>query len=197
MMIWFIRGLGRNRRRLWSARQVTSTKAPPSGMNRSRRLISPSEDGKSVPKLIRPRTAWVCEGVDGAFSVFQNRRSTGDSLSSRHRRGGAGASELANPLAPRSSRTSIPLLPRRAEHRRSSQLDAWRHTSKLFDMRTTLDIPEPLLEEARHVLGFKSKTDMVVLALQELVRKRRIEELKSLLGSVSLEIDIPKSRRRP
>ena len=69
--------------------------------------------------------------------------------------------------------------------------------SKLFDMRTTLDIPEPLLEEARHVLGFKSKTDTVVLALQELVRKRRIEELKSLLGSVSLEIDIPKSRRRP
>ena len=69
--------------------------------------------------------------------------------------------------------------------------------SKLLDMRTTLDIPEPLLEEARHVLGFKSKTDTVVLALRELVRKRRIEELKSLLGSVSLEIDIPKSRRRP
>jgi Arc/MetJ family transcription regulator len=64
-------------------------------------------------------------------------------------------------------------------------------------MRTTLDIPEPLLEEARHVLGFKSKTDTVVLALQELVRKRRIEDLKSLLGSVRLDIDIPKSRRRP
>lgn len=64
-------------------------------------------------------------------------------------------------------------------------------------MRTTLDIPEPLLEEARHALGFKSKTDTVVLALQELVRKRRIEELKSLLGSVRLDIDIPKSRRRP
>ena len=64
-------------------------------------------------------------------------------------------------------------------------------------MRTTLDIPEPLLDEARHVLGFKSKTDTVVLALQELVRKRRIEELKSLLGSVRLDIDIPKSRRRP
>jgi len=64
-------------------------------------------------------------------------------------------------------------------------------------MRTTLDIPEPLLEEARRVLGFKSKTETVVLALQELVRKRRIEELKSLLGSVRLDIDIPKSRRRP
>jgi Arc/MetJ family transcription regulator len=64
-------------------------------------------------------------------------------------------------------------------------------------MRTTLDLPEALLEEARHLLGFKSKTDTVVLALQELVRRRRIEELKSLLGSIHLEVDIPKSRRRP
>lgn len=38
-------------------------------------------------------------------------------------------------------------------------------------MRTTLDIPEPLLEEARHLLGAKSKSDVVVLALEELVRK--------------------------
>lgn len=69
--------------------------------------------------------------------------------------------------------------------------------ASLICMRTTLDIPEPLLEEARHILGFKSKTDTVVLALQELVRRRRIEELKSVLGSVRLEIDIPESRRRP
>jgi Arc/MetJ family transcription regulator len=63
-------------------------------------------------------------------------------------------------------------------------------------MRTTLDIPEDLIEEARQVLGFKSKTDAVVVALQELVRRRRIEELKSLLGAVHLEIDVPRSRRR-
>ncbi|HEV8579444.1 MAG TPA: type II toxin-antitoxin system VapB family antitoxin [Thermoanaerobaculia bacterium] len=63
-------------------------------------------------------------------------------------------------------------------------------------MRTTLDIPEALLEEARQVLGFKSKTDTVVLSLQELVRRRRIEELKSLMGHVRLDIDIPASRRR-
>lgn len=66
-------------------------------------------------------------------------------------------------------------------------------------MRTTLDIPEGLLEEARSLLGFKSKTDTVVLSLQELVRRRRIEELKDLFGKVELEIDIPasRSRRRP
>jgi hypothetical protein len=64
-------------------------------------------------------------------------------------------------------------------------------------MRTTLDLPEPLVEEARRLLGFKSKTDTVVVSLQELVRRKRIDELKSMLGRVKLEIDLPKSRRRP
>ncbi len=64
-------------------------------------------------------------------------------------------------------------------------------------MRTTLDLPEPLIEEARRLLGFKSKTDTVVASLQELVRSKRIDELKSMLGKVKLEIDLPKSRRRP
>jgi Arc/MetJ family transcription regulator len=64
-------------------------------------------------------------------------------------------------------------------------------------MRTTLDIPEELIEEARTRLGFKSKTDTVVLALRELVRRQRIDELKDLLGSVDLEIDLDASRRRP
>ena len=64
-------------------------------------------------------------------------------------------------------------------------------------MRTTLDIPDPLLEEARRLLGFKSKTDTVIVSLQELVRRKRVGELKSLLGSVQLDIDIDASRRRP
>ena len=64
-------------------------------------------------------------------------------------------------------------------------------------MRTTLDIPRELIEEARHLLGFKSKTDTVVLSLRELIRRRRIEELKNLLGSVRLDVDIAASRRRP
>ena len=64
-------------------------------------------------------------------------------------------------------------------------------------MRTTLDLPEPLIEEARRLLGFKSKTDTVVLSLKEMIRRKRIEELKDLLGSVRLDIDIDRSRRRP
>ena len=64
-------------------------------------------------------------------------------------------------------------------------------------MRTTLDIPVELIEEARKALGFKSKTDTVVLSLQELIRRKRISELRDLLGKVRLDIDIPASRRRP
>jgi Arc/MetJ family transcription regulator len=64
-------------------------------------------------------------------------------------------------------------------------------------MRTTLDLPEALIEEARQLLGFKSKTDVVVLALQDLVRRRRIDQLKSLLGEVELDLDLASSRRRP
>lgn len=64
-------------------------------------------------------------------------------------------------------------------------------------MRTTLDLPEELLEEARRGLGFRSKTDTIVLALRELVRRQRLDELKGLLGRVELDVDIPRSRRRP
>lgn len=64
-------------------------------------------------------------------------------------------------------------------------------------MRTTIDIPEELIEEARRILGFKSKTDTVIVSLQEMIRKKRIEELKNLMGAVELKIDLDQSRRRP
>jgi Arc/MetJ family transcription regulator len=64
-------------------------------------------------------------------------------------------------------------------------------------MRTTLDLPEALIEEARRMLGFKSKTDTIIFALSELVRRGRIEHLKSMMGSIRLDIDLQKSRRRP
>jgi hypothetical protein len=63
-------------------------------------------------------------------------------------------------------------------------------------MRTTLDLPASLIDEAQKLLGFKSKTDTVVLSLTELIRRRRLEELKNLLGKVDLGIDLRRSRRR-
>ena len=64
-------------------------------------------------------------------------------------------------------------------------------------MRTTLDLPAALLDEAQQLLGFKSKTDTVVFSLSELVRRRRIDELKRLAGRVDLGLNLTRSRRRP
>ena len=63
-------------------------------------------------------------------------------------------------------------------------------------MRTTLDLPEQLIDEARETLKFKSKTDTVVFALREVIRRGRTDELKTLLGKVSFEFDPAKLRKR-
>jgi Arc/MetJ family transcription regulator len=68
-------------------------------------------------------------------------------------------------------------------------------------MRTTLDLPDVLMEEARSALGFKSKTDTVIYALREVVRRGKLDELKTLMGRVRFEFDPAelrrKDRRRP
>jgi hypothetical protein len=56
-------------------------------------------------------------------------------------------------------------------------------------MRTTLIIPEALIDEARETLGFTSKTDTVVHALREVVRRGRRDDLKAILGRVTFETD--------
>jgi hypothetical protein len=56
-------------------------------------------------------------------------------------------------------------------------------------MRTTLDLPPGLVEEARDAIGFKSKTDTVVFALKEVVRRARVEDLKALIRRVDFEFD--------
>ena len=69
-----------------------------------------------------------------------------------------------------------------------------------YFMRSTLELPDELIETARETLGFKSKTDTVVFALREVIRRSRIEELKSLMGKVTFEFDPlemrEKARRR-
>jgi Arc/MetJ family transcription regulator len=63
-------------------------------------------------------------------------------------------------------------------------------------MRTTLDLPEELVEQARNAVGFKSKTDTVIFALREVVRRRRIDDLKDLMANVRFEFDPADIRRK-
>ena len=45
-------------------------------------------------------------------------------------------------------------------------------------MRTTLDLPEDLLNEAMKAANINTKTGVIVVALEELIRKSKISELK-------------------
>ena len=63
-------------------------------------------------------------------------------------------------------------------------------------MRTTLILPDELLEEARTALGFRSKTDTVVYALREVVRRSRADDLKRMLGKVRFEFDPTELRKK-
>jgi Arc/MetJ family transcription regulator len=57
-------------------------------------------------------------------------------------------------------------------------------------MRTTLDLPEDLLAEARELAGTRSKTAAVVLALKDFIDRKKIEELRKLRGSIVVEHDL-------
>jgi hypothetical protein len=63
-------------------------------------------------------------------------------------------------------------------------------------MRTTLILPDFLIDEARRATGLKSKTDTVVHALKEVIRRRRIDDLKSMFGTVTIDVDLDKTRGR-
>jgi Arc/MetJ family transcription regulator len=63
-------------------------------------------------------------------------------------------------------------------------------------MRTTMIIPPELVEEAREVAGLKSKTETVIYALRELIRHKRLEELKSMFGTAEVDVDLDYVRGR-
>jgi hypothetical protein len=63
-------------------------------------------------------------------------------------------------------------------------------------MRTTLDLPAGLVEEARDAIGFKSKTDTVVFALKEIIRRKRKDELKDWIAKMEFEFDPTEIRKK-
>ena len=63
-------------------------------------------------------------------------------------------------------------------------------------MRTTLDLPIDLLNEAMKATHIKTKTKVIIIALEELIRKSKIAELKEFKGKVDLDIDLNTIRGR-
>jgi len=64
-------------------------------------------------------------------------------------------------------------------------------------MRTTLDLPEELLQEAMTLTHTNTKTDVIKMALENLIQKEKIKELKNYFGKVDLDINIDTMRNRP
>ena len=63
-------------------------------------------------------------------------------------------------------------------------------------MRTTLDLPEKLLNEAMKVTHAETKTAVIIKGLEELVRKSKISDLKKYRGKINLDIDLDTIRDR-
>ncbi len=63
-------------------------------------------------------------------------------------------------------------------------------------MRTTLDLPEDLLKEAMKTSNIKTKTHVIITALEQLIRKSKVSELKAYKGKINLDIDIDAIRDR-
>ncbi len=63
-------------------------------------------------------------------------------------------------------------------------------------MRTTLDLPESLIEEAMAVTHISTKTDLIKTALKNLIQKEKIKEIKNYFGKIDLGINIDALRDR-
>jgi len=63
-------------------------------------------------------------------------------------------------------------------------------------MRTTVDLPEDLLEEARRATDSKTMRETLILALEELIKKSKRERLLELAGKIDLDLDLSRSRSR-
>ena len=63
-------------------------------------------------------------------------------------------------------------------------------------MRTTLDLPEDLINEAMKITKANTKTDLIKLALYNIIQKNKIKSLKNFKGKVNLDIDLNILRAR-
>ncbi|WP_373524517.1 type II toxin-antitoxin system VapB family antitoxin [Aquiflexum sp.] len=63
-------------------------------------------------------------------------------------------------------------------------------------MRTTIEIPQELMEEAMRLSDAKTKSQLIKEALEEYVKNIKIKRLLTFSGSIDLEIDLDILRDR-
>jgi Arc/MetJ family transcription regulator len=85
---------------------------------------------------------------------------------------------------------------RTLQHTLYAQIGIMLHTHWRQQMRTTLDLPETLVQTAMKACHHKTKTAVIIAALQDLVRKSRLQELRRFKGMVDLNLDLNTLRKR-
>lgn len=63
-------------------------------------------------------------------------------------------------------------------------------------MRTTLDIPKELIDEAMEVTGAKTKSQLIRDALQAQINQIKRKRMIALKGTIDLNIDLDSLRDR-
>ena len=63
-------------------------------------------------------------------------------------------------------------------------------------MRTTLDLPKDLVEEAMFITKSKTKTEVIRLALENIIKQEQYSKLLNYHGKIDLEIDLDELRKR-
>ncbi|MDR1468443.1 MAG: type II toxin-antitoxin system VapB family antitoxin [Spirochaetaceae bacterium] len=63
-------------------------------------------------------------------------------------------------------------------------------------MRTTLELPDALVNEAISVTNISSKTALIKYALENVIQREKIKGLANYFGKITLDIDLDTLRKR-
>jgi metal-responsive CopG/Arc/MetJ family transcriptional regulator len=63
-------------------------------------------------------------------------------------------------------------------------------------MRTTLELPDALVNEALALTNISTKTELIKTALENIIQREKIKDLANYFGKITLDIDLDKLRKR-
>jgi Arc/MetJ family transcription regulator len=70
------------------------------------------------------------------------------------------------------------------------------YQKELSKMETIIDLPDELIAEAMQLTDVENKTQVIIIALQELVKKNKFSDLRKFKGAVDLNINLDTLRNR-
>ena len=63
-------------------------------------------------------------------------------------------------------------------------------------MRTTLELPDTLVNEALMLTKIQTKTELMKFALENVIQREKIKELADYFGKITLDINLDQMRKR-